>query len=346
MLLKSVVLQFALMVADAAGLNRLFRRLNKGKTRLLMYHGVSAERSSTPYWTLLALDKFRWQMQYLKRHYDVVPATHLLDSGGEDSLSKYYPVIITFDDGLANTYTEAWPVLRELRLCAICFVLPSLSEAGEIVWTDRLYSCFMTAPETELPLGEFGLEDLRVGGSDEERARKHRELAGQLKSWPHEKRERLLAHLFDVLGHDAEAASGPFRLMSKEQIVELGRSEEFQIGAHTCRHVILSTLSPEEQDKEIGLSLEKTNEWCDHSVPIFCYPNGQPRDFSETTIDLLRRRGVKAALSTNGGFHDDSDDMYRIKRVPIGSDITRAEFKARLSGLYQFLTAAAGHGYS
>ena len=345
MSLRSSILQIVLNVADLLGVNNIFRRINAGKVRLLMYHGVSSATPPTPYWTLLPADKFRRQMEYLKRYCEVVPATYVIDGSSGRSAPRC-PVVITFDDGLVNTYAEAWPVLRELRLPAICFVLPGLSESGHLVWTDRLYACFMAAPEMELDLSEFGLGRFKVSGSRRERARQHKELARQLKAWAHAKRERLLSHLFSSCTQDIEDVSTPFRLMTKDQVMELGRSAEFSIGAHTCHHVILSTLTPDEQAEEIQASIRLVSEWCANSVPIFCYPNGQPEDFDDTTTAILKRAGVKAALSTSGGFHKDGDDMYRIKRIPIGSDISDAEFKARLSGLYQFLTSAAGRPYS
>ena len=93
---------------------------------ILMYHEVWADlspeseiRHTTPAY-IVSKSSFNKQMQYLK---DNTFQTLTLD---EYFTSKWHHdrkcVIITFDDGWANNYSEAFPTLKALRLKATVFV--------------------------------------------------------------------------------------------------------------------------------------------------------------------------------------------------------------------------------
>ncbi len=331
-----------LTVSDLLGINRLFRRLNADKVRVLMYHSVTPRPLPSHYWTRLDLDKFVWQMQYLKRHYSVVPASELLGDEEFDAGRAKRRVVITFDDGLENTYHETWPVLRAHNLVAIVFVLPGLSESGGRIWADELYERLITATSNELDLTDFGLGRVHLDPSPEKRAAQIDQLLITVKSWAHQKRRSLVELVTANFPSSGENGQNVLKLMSKDQIIELANSNEFQIGGHTDSHPILSTLPPEEQLDEISRCLERLARWGVDTLPIFAYPNGRPEDFTEETIAALKQAKVKAAVTTIDGLHDRTDDRFHIKRVAIAEDITRSEFKARLSGLYYCLRRLAG----
>jgi len=64
--------------------------------------------------------KFREQMAYLKKHgYNPITFKDLKNGSIPDN-----PVIITFDDGAKNNYTEAFPILKEYNFKA-CMFLPT-----------------------------------------------------------------------------------------------------------------------------------------------------------------------------------------------------------------------------
>lgn len=339
---KRIIIEIILAVGDLLGLNLLFKAINSEKIRILMYHGVSSTMLPTFYWTLLDLNKFAWQMKYLKRHYNVVRAVSLLEKEREQTGRMKNGVVITFDDGVRNVYTKAWPILKNLGLPAICFVLPALSKAGRAVWTDGLYSLLMHTSHKEIDLTNYGLGKLSLNAGQGERAKVIRELSNSLKSWPHERRTQLLEHLFSNYSSGENTIHDQLNLMTVEQIIELSRSDEFQIGPHTGTHPILSTLSPDDQANEIKTSIDDIVHWGIEPAPIFAYPNGRKEDFNEQTVEILKKLKIKAAVSTIDGLHDRTDDMYYIRRIPIGADISKWEFKARLSGFFYFLQRMTG----
>lgn len=88
---------------------------------ILMYHRVekvSHDRNTVP------LDKFIWQMQYLQKNgYHTISVQQLERHLTEQVPLPEKPIVITFDDGYADNYEYALPVLRQYGLTASVFVV-------------------------------------------------------------------------------------------------------------------------------------------------------------------------------------------------------------------------------
>jgi len=93
---------------------------------ILMYHSVGealAPRSSLS----ITGEEFSRQMAFFKRNgYRVVPLRELVDKirQGEEVAPK--TIALTFDDGYADNYTLAFPVLKEYGFPATVFVITDL----------------------------------------------------------------------------------------------------------------------------------------------------------------------------------------------------------------------------
>ena len=91
----------------------------------LMYHKVGDYPKGSrlkPLW--VTAEQFRSQMQYLKRNgYTTLTFTELaaIDDGKAPMPAK--PCLVTFDDGYANNYELAYPILKELGLKGNIFLV-------------------------------------------------------------------------------------------------------------------------------------------------------------------------------------------------------------------------------
>lgn len=76
--------------------------------RILIYHQVGAglgrQMEVTP-------SDFEWQLQWLSENCDVVDLDTAASRWHESDTDRL--VVLTFDDGYMDTYTTAWPLLRE-----------------------------------------------------------------------------------------------------------------------------------------------------------------------------------------------------------------------------------------
>jgi len=96
-----------------------------GKIKILMLHRVvTDEKTAEKYWFCLHVKKFRKILELLDQ-WGYVPITmedYRLYCKDEITLPKR-PVILSFDDGYADTYENAFPLLGEYGMKAVVFAL-------------------------------------------------------------------------------------------------------------------------------------------------------------------------------------------------------------------------------
>lgn len=301
-----------------------------------MYHGVVELQLPFSCWTIISRDAFVRQMAYLKSKYRVVSLSDVVQKKTGDTRCA----VITFDDGLLNTYEQAWPVLRENGLTATLFVVPQLSEQGKLIWADQLFSRLTADPSKPVNLTATGFGEIPAGSIDD-RVKRVDTILTAMKTMPHAQRESTFGAIVKAT-EQLQPRQNPFGLMTPEQIKELANSAEFTVCAHTNTHPILSTQSRDEQKKEIAGSIAALQQWNIPTAPLFAYPNGRKEDFNTETVTIVKEAGCKAAVSTIDGLYTPGDDVYQMKRVNIGGDVSDSEFRARCSGLYYFIIQLIG----
>ena len=129
-----------------------------GKIPVLMYHSIS--HTPNPRFKEFAVspELFDQQMSYLfQRHYTPLTVTQLATAIREQTIrAGDKPIVLTFDDGYADFYAAAWPILKKYQFTATLYVttgfvngtsqwLESQGEAnrpmlnwdqlGELAWT-------------------------------------------------------------------------------------------------------------------------------------------------------------------------------------------------------------------
>jgi peptidoglycan/xylan/chitin deacetylase (PgdA/CDA1 family) len=103
---------------------RYFGQRVDGAFGILMYHRVTpiAPGLPTPTWNVTP-GRFRQQlMGLLRRGFQPWPLREVLEHWGDNRPVPEKTFVVTFDDGYANNYHFAWPVLRELHVPATIFL--------------------------------------------------------------------------------------------------------------------------------------------------------------------------------------------------------------------------------
>jgi len=82
---------------------------------ILMYHVIAAAPEDAPFPELYVSPlRFAKQMAHLARHrYDVVTLQQVWDHWHGGARLPRKPVVLSFDDGFRNWYTQAYPILRK-----------------------------------------------------------------------------------------------------------------------------------------------------------------------------------------------------------------------------------------
>jgi O-antigen/teichoic acid export membrane protein/peptidoglycan/xylan/chitin deacetylase (PgdA/CDA1 family) len=140
-------------LAYGAGVLGLVHRLrNRNHLTVAMFHRVlprddARNAGADPEWTM-SPDTFGHCLTFFKRHYTVVTADQVFAAmRGETSLPPY-SLLITFDDGWADTAEYAQPILDRAGLKGLIFVAGSAIDSHAAFWEEQLFSAVV---DTSLP---------------------------------------------------------------------------------------------------------------------------------------------------------------------------------------------------
>jgi peptidoglycan/xylan/chitin deacetylase (PgdA/CDA1 family)/glycosyltransferase involved in cell wall biosynthesis len=109
-------------VRQVTGTTILWQQLTSG-IPILMYHAIGLPHESAGPFVMTA-NRFAKQMAWLKRMgYHPISLTQFLTCQREKQLPPARSVVITFDDGYADNYTYAFPILRQYGIPATIFLV-------------------------------------------------------------------------------------------------------------------------------------------------------------------------------------------------------------------------------
>jgi peptidoglycan/xylan/chitin deacetylase (PgdA/CDA1 family) len=91
--------------------------LGRSRAVVLYYHRIGGRNV----WTK-PNEEFRRELAYLKRHYECLSFAELCERIRQGKPMRKRSVVITFDDGYRDNFTEARPALKEAELTATFFV--------------------------------------------------------------------------------------------------------------------------------------------------------------------------------------------------------------------------------
>ncbi len=297
---------------------------------IVTYHYVrDLGRSRFPAICGLGANEFDEQIRYIKRHYNVIGGEELLDALAGSPLPNR-SLLLTFDDGYIDHFTEVFPILdREgltgcffpaakcvkenvvLDVNKIHFVLASVPDKRELVQRIREHIARRRHDYDLLPpevYWERFATPCRFDPADVMFCKRllQREL-------PYEFRRLMIDELFQQYVSEDEAAFSRELYMTQDQIALLKR-HGMCIGSHGYEHLWLNAISPEHQAHEVANSLTfMESVGVDVERWIMCYPYG---GHNESLHRLLRSYKCCAALTTETGLADLSKtDQFSLPRI-------------------------------
>jgi peptidoglycan/xylan/chitin deacetylase (PgdA/CDA1 family) len=230
---------------------------------------------------------------------------------------------ITFDDGYADNYSVAMPILQRHGLTATFFIATGFLDGGRM-WNDTIIETIRACQGAVLDLSALGLGSHVLGTVTAQQAA-IASLIGQIKYHPVAQRISLTEEIARIA-----KVQPPQNLMMTSAEVKAMRQAGMQIGAHTVSHPILASLVDDQARQEIGDSKRFLEQLLGELVTVFAYPNGKPgEDYSPQSVEVVRSLGFDAAVSTQWGVSRKGDDPLQIKRFTPW-DKTRLRFGLRL----------------
>lgn len=278
-----------------------------------MYHFVRELRHSRyPEIKGLSIDLFREQIAYLKRHYNPISAYDLISAVEFGSELPPNPVLLTFDDGYIDHFTEVFPILDKEKLSG-CFFPPARSVLeSKVLDVNKIHFVLASVPDKTVLLDHIftcldknrSLYDLESKefywgkyyiasryDTPEVMFVKHM-LQHAL---PENFRVILADELFRLFVSCDEKSFAIELYMNLEQIMHLQRNGMY-IGSHGFNHCWLDKLPKDLQRNEVALSLDflrmvgsDPNRW------IMCYPYGA---YDDSLLVILKEFNCSLGFTT------------------------------------------------
>lgn len=221
--------------------------------RILTYHSVRPGGPGSRSSYVHPAD-FAAQMRWLvEAGYEIISLTTLVDALASGRTPSARWVCLTFDDGYADNYEHAFPVLRQYGLPATIFAVT----------------------------GKVGHDPL-----------------------------------FLTLG----------------QMQEM-RQHGVEFGAHTVDHVSLSSVAPDEAERQIIGSGQQLEQMLGAPVAHFCYPYGH---YNGVTEGFVRSYGYKSCCLEQAGRVQAGNNPLHLRRAGILGTDTLHDFKLKVHGAYDW----------
>lgn len=99
---------------------------NRKRVTILCYHGVTERvkrHPNDPSGLHVRADRFEAQLNYLRRHYQVISLAKFLEARRTNAPLPHKSVVLTFDDGYRNFLTGALPRLIERQMPVSVFLI-------------------------------------------------------------------------------------------------------------------------------------------------------------------------------------------------------------------------------
>lgn len=248
------------------------------RTAILLYHRV-ADLEQDPWGLAVRPENFAEHLQVL-RNIGVI-RLRTVEPSAVKPFGSGCSVAITFDDGYADNYTQALPLLERFETPATFFIATGPLRKRIPFWWDELQSLLLDANLPEEVCVKVGGQQVAFAPKREERPievlwRVH-SLIQQL-DLP-ERREALDKLREAVCLKQVQPFSGfP---MTEEQLQKMSASPFIEIGAHTVTHPKLSALSPKRQFEEIEGSRTYLEALLGKQITSFAYPYGASEHFTK-----------------------------------------------------------------
>ncbi|MDR9366928.1 MAG: polysaccharide deacetylase family protein [Balneolaceae bacterium] len=232
------------------------------------------------------------QLTWYKKYYDIVSLQEWINTKNRRGL-----VAVTFDDAYKSVFDEGVNVLESLNIPATVFIIGSTLE-GKIFWRDKIryFESKGLAAEFIRFLNDKNLLEEEIRSGDFYKMSKNSAFAETLSN---EELDREMDHFLEKKGLAEHLIN--YCVETKYDIID---HPLITYGNHTYHHYLLSTLSFEEQKKDLFRSHQLIKKIVNNRfINIFSVPFGGMNAFDSNTIKVCKELEVEALLLSSNSVN-------------------------------------------
>ncbi len=312
MFLKSAAL--CSRITETVGLYALGRAWNKEKTIILMYHGVTKQNDPVANYDHkhIEYERLEGHLQYLNKHYSIISVDEYIRwRKGEKRILPPNSLIITFDDGYRNNYTQLFPLLNKYDIPAVIFLPTAYIGKKQIAWYDMVAYCVSRTKKKNLIIDNQIFDVINDKQKIEAIVKLKRKIrtAGAV-------RTKIIAEVVKETGvNPTFCEEEDFLFLSWEQCKKIKKSK-ITFGSHSCTHEYMTDLSEEKLKKEMCESKKIIETELRKPCLAFAYPFGE---CNEKTKMALKDADYDCAVTTTFGSNTIDTDVLRLYRIVLNN---------------------------
>lgn len=282
-------------------------------TVILLYHRIATDPYD-PFRLCVTPEHFDEHLEVLRRHADPAPLAEVVRRCGA---SKRARVAVTFDDGYADNLHAGGPILEQAGVPATVYVTTGSIASDKPLWPLRLEELFrLGEPRSErlfvdTPAGAISVDT----PNDASRVAALAAVHDQLTPMHPSVIALAMAALEEHFGGDVPSVER--RMLNREELRAMARSDLFSLGAHTRTHSWLSGLSDDELDFEVKGSKSDLEDVTGIAVRDFAYPFGTRISFDRSATRSVRRAGFLSASTTIDDPLTSGTSRFLLPRHPV-----------------------------
>lgn len=298
---------------NALGGFNWLRLLRRRWATIVFYHRFSEK--DEPF--KLRADHFEHQIRFFKKQYNIVSLLQYEKAlGGEFALPDN-PLILTIDDGYWDNYHVAFPILKQYNIPATIFLTTDFIDKKYWLWSNKLEYVLKNSKSDTFSFEVNGtIMDLRVG-SFQQWHQSQLSLFNALRCLADEEKNQILEDLANKIGVIVPAETQDDFQPLTWQEVKIMHQAGIEFGSHSKSHAILSRVPEQQLFDELEGSKKIIENAIQQNITSFCYPNGQPEDYSDNVMKALKIAGYRCAVTTIRGLNPPPDKAqpFELKRV-------------------------------
>ncbi|SHI48208.1 polysaccharide deacetylase family protein [Flavobacterium terrae] len=315
--IKYRLLLFLKLFIFQIGLGKYLLR-NRYRERIIVFHGID-KTGETKYNSRFVSEKYFTQfIDFISKNYNIISLQDFYDK-------KFKPntlnIAITFDDGYANNFKYAIPILEKYSIPATFFITTIQDNNTNFLWPDFLdlvsfYSnqnsiIFENQHYSKNHKGEF----IYNGISLKNRCKKL--------SW---KEIQPLLNIFKDEWKiiQQQPLNDYWELMNYNQIKEVAKKPLFKIGSHGYTHANLNSITFEEATLEVLKGKKVLESICEKPILDFAFPFGS---YNSELINYSEKIGFKRILLVDYNTENEKNNPLLRNRFVINPHIN---FKMQL----------------
>ena len=295
-----------------------------------MYHYTrDLKHSRYPEIKGLDVNLFREQIAFMKSNFNIVTMEQVLEAISIKEKLPEKALLLTFDDGYADNYNVAMPILEEYGVQGSFFIPGKTFTTHQLLDVNKIHYVLASAniynlvEDLKKEMDYYRGQEFQYAPTEELFAKyavasrfdiKETVFVKQMLQTvlPEKLRNIISSKLFAKYVGVTEEQLAYELYMSKEQIRTMKRHGMF-IGIHGYDHYWLGNLPVEQMENDISLALDALDEFVDRKQWVMNYPYG---NYNKDVLAYISKQGACLGLTTEVGLADiDKDNPLELPRL-------------------------------